>query len=533
MTTTQNNKTVWVTDEFTGRRTDVRLRGSGLAVDLLAAALARGGLRVSVVSAGPAGTAPGGGPVGVNTVPYTAELLYLLADRFRVPEIASLAMFGRLPEWLQATSGVKQSLGFVYHRPRAAHDQLENVQFSVPGEHAEWHAYLPRVQQHTRAIAERYGARYLSGEVNEADEEIGLDLRCTSPHEAPAINATAYFEGILPFEEVRPPKDGGYTLPWSEGSTAHGFRGGWVHVASFGNHPAADTRGAAVTLRLAPDHPDAGADLDEVLDRLSARYPDLGLQLRGSVRAGRWTGSLGARRPNLPPEVGNLAGEGALALDLGHGDALFGQNLTMALELVHAAAAMLLSPGALAGPEAVSATAARLADFQRQLVTGNEWFAAAGLTATQSFSTWNAFVRAWLLWSISSALALKKVRIDAARSGNWSPVSMFDRGIGWFDLAPGIADTLIGSAQAIEELRTSGVPAPVAAGRVFRLLSQRRIIPPLYKFGRPAARRYQLDLPTRLKLMAWTFTLAPREYRGMLTADNITAIPDQEAEFKR
>ena len=56
--------------------------------------------------------------MAVTTVPYTAELLYLLADRFAVPELADLAMFGRLPAWLQASSGVKQSLGFVYHRRR-------------------------------------------------------------------------------------------------------------------------------------------------------------------------------------------------------------------------------------------------------------------------------------------------------------------------------------------------------------------------------------------------------------------------------
>jgi hypothetical protein len=59
-------------------------------------------------------------------------------------------------------------------------------------------------------------------------------------------------------------------------------------------------------------------------------------------------------------------------------------------------------------------------------------------------------------------------------------------------------------------------------------LSQPRLIPPLYKFGKPAARRYRLNLPTRLKLLAWTFTVAPKAYRGMLTADNITAVPNQE-----
>ncbi|HTZ45879.1 MAG TPA: hypothetical protein VMB79_18610 [Jatrophihabitans sp.] len=516
MTTTQIHKTAWATERLAGRRADVRLAGSGIAVDLLAAILARGGLQVTV-----AGGAGQTGPAGVNTVPYTAELFYLLADRFRVPEIADLAMFGRLPAALQATSGVKQSLGFPYHRARSAHDHQENVQFTVPGEHAEWHAYLPDVQLRTRAIAERYGARYT--------DEGGavLELDCTGGGRPGGLHATALFTGLVPFEQLRPSRDGGYTLPWSEGSTAHAVRGGWLHLTPFGNHPGGTNPGVAVTLRLAGGPADA--DPDEVLARLAAQYPDLGLQLRGAVRTGPWVSS--ATGP--PDDRQLLPGEGALALDLGHGEALFGQNLTLALELVHAAGALLLRPGALAGSEAAASTARALADFQRELLTENAWFAGAVLAATGNFATWNAAVRVWLLWSISSALALKKVRIDSARSGNWAAASKFDRGVGWFDLAPGIAGVVSRSARELATTAEVGVSPAAVAARVFRLLSQRRIIPPLYKFGDPAARRYQLNLPTRLKLMAWVFTIAPKEYKGMLTADNITAVPDAEAELKR
>jgi hypothetical protein len=161
------------------------------------------------------------------------------------------------------------------------------------------------------------------------------------------------------------------------------------------------------------------------------------------------------------------------------------------------------------------------------LLDYHEEFAAASRVATRGFESWNAYLRAWLLWSISSALALKKVRIDAVRSGDWSPASKFDRGMEWFDLAPGIAQTVTACAAATRAIEEQSVPPAVAASRVFRLLSQRRIIPPFYKFGTPAARRYRLNLPTRLKVLAWTFTLAPKGYRGMLTADNITAVPDE------
>lgn len=216
-----------------------------------------------------------------------------------------------------------------------------------------------------------------------------------------------------------------------------------------------------------------------------------------------------------------------LELGLGRGEVLFGQDFTLVLELVHASAAILLAPGALASPAARAATVRAIERFQQSLLDHSERFADVCRVATQGFESWNAYLRAWLLWSISSALALKKLRLDAVRSGNWAAVSNFDRGMEWFALAPGIATTVRACAAATSAIAERSVLPSVAAERVFALLSQRRIIPPFYKFGTPAARRYRLNLSTRLKVLAWTFTLAPKAYRGMLTADNITAVPNE------
>jgi FADH2 O2-dependent halogenase len=426
-----------------------------------------------------------------------------------------------LPAWLQASSGVKQSLGFVYHRSGRASDRSENVQFSVPGEHAEWHAYLPDVQRHTRKLAQRYGVRYAAGRpVGSA----GLTVTCTgtTPDGPPRLAGTAVFTGVTPFEQSRPAKDGGYTQPWSQGTTVHGFRGGWVQVAAFDNHPDARNTGCAVSLSVPVSAGREGdADLDAVLARLCERYPDLGLQLRGAGRQGPW------RQTGVPASDEPPGDALVLDLGLGRGEVLFGQDFTLVLELVHASAAILLAPGALASPEARAAAVRAIERFQQSLLDYHEEFALAGRVATQGFESWNAYLRAWLLWSISSALALKKIRLDAVRSGNWVGASNFDRGMEWFELAPGIAKTVTACAAATRAIAEQSVLPSVAAERVFRLLSQRRIIPPLYKFGTPSARRYRLNLPTRLKLLAWTFTVAPKAYRGMLTADNITAVPDQ------
>jgi FADH2 O2-dependent halogenase len=516
--TTQLEKFPWADERLADPvDSDVCLSGSGIGVDLLATILARGGLRVTVSDEA------GAAPVAVTTVPYTAELMFLLADRFAVPELADLAMYGRLPAWLQASSGIKQSLGFVYHRANRAHDRAENVQFSVPGEHAEWHAYLPDIQRHTRKLAQRYGVRYAA---SPPAAGTGLAVTCTgtSPDAPARLAGTAIFDGVTPFEQSRPPKDDGYTQPWSEGSTVHGFRGGWVQVAAFGNHPDATNTGCAVSVSVpAEAGRDCGGDLDTVLARLCQRYPDLGLQLRGASRHGPWS-QTGVPASDRPPGDALV-----LELSLGRGEVLFGQDFTLLLELVHASAAILLAPGALASPAARAESVRAIERFQQSLLGYAEDFAAAGRIATQGFESWNAYLRAWLLWSISSALALKKVRLDAVRSGDWVEASHFDRGMEWFALAPGIAGTVTACAAATRAIAEQSVPPRVAAGRVFALLSRRRIIPPFYKFGTPAARRYRLNLATRLKVLVWTFTVAPKAYRGMLTADNITAVPDEGA----
>jgi tetracycline 7-halogenase / FADH2 O2-dependent halogenase len=254
--------------------------------------------------------------------------------------------------------------------------------------------------------------------------------------------------------------------------------------------------------------------VDAILAHLGRRYPDIGLQLRRARRAGDWYRGEGP----------SLAVPGGLALQLegDSGEVLFGQDFTVALELVHAAAAILLAPGALRAPEEALQSISR---FQAGLLAENVRIAAAARIATRGFPSWNAFMRVWLLWSISSALALKKVRLDAVRSGDWSAASKFDAGIGWFDLAPGIADVLHRSVELVEMIETNGALPSQAAARIFSLMSRPRVIPPLFKFGDPRARRYRLNLFSRLKLMCWVFTIGPREYRGMLTADNITAVP--------
>src|SRR5712691_6086497 len=120
-------------------RYDVAVLGNHLATSLLAAILSRQGLRVVLVPADSDHSLPS----GETTVPYTAELFFLLGSKFGIPEISALGMFSSLPDGLRASCGRKGNLGFLYHRPGRPQDPAEALQFNVPAEHAESHLYRP------------------------------------------------------------------------------------------------------------------------------------------------------------------------------------------------------------------------------------------------------------------------------------------------------------------------------------------------------------------------------------------------------
>ncbi|MFL6136594.1 MAG: hypothetical protein ACJ74O_02200 [Frankiaceae bacterium] len=526
------------------RALDVAIVGSHLTSNLLAAILARHGLSVALVEQGDETTVP----ADDNTVPYTAELLYALGSRFGVPEIADLGMFARLPAELRRTSGTKQSLGFLYHRRNQGNRPEEALQFNVPGEHAEWHLYRPDVDPWARELARRYGATIPEAAATEIDltgerprlrlaDGTVLHAACVldasiAPLAAPppaagsARHATrvlaTHMHGVRPFEEVRPLRLYERATPWSKGTLLHAFDGGWIRVVPFGNHPAAVNSLTAVTVSLDPGRfPATGASPDDELRDLLAQFPDIRQQLAAATRVRPWhADDAWVSRADAGDSPYVLLDRGAARHDY-----IFGRELTMGLELVHAAAATILGSRDRLGAEALRP----LRDYQRRLFEHHDRFVAASRTATRSFELWNAMLRAWLLWSILSALALKRARLDGEATGDWAPATALDAGPYWFPVPAGLPellDELLGEA---ESTRLGNVPPEIAAARMLRRLRRSRIVPPLYDFGDPDARYYHFTRGRRLRMLLWAKTTAPADFRRLLTADNVTAVPDESA----
>ncbi|MGW5639949.1 NAD(P)/FAD-dependent oxidoreductase [Streptomyces sp. NPDC003832] len=532
-------------------RYDVAVLGGTMAGGLLAAVLARQGVRVLVVPSAEDRSEPS----GETTVPYTAEVFLLLAKRFDIPEIAAFGLFPDLPADVRRDSGVKKSLGFLYHRPGRPQSPGESVQFNVPGEHAEWHLERRTVDAYTRRIAHRYGAAVLSHGVHATDawtEDDGARVETTDGHVWKArylvdvsgpgsflvarnggddpeprlglrsrVIAT-HMTGVKPFEEVRPTADYPRATAWSEGTVHHLFDGGWVQLVRFDNHSGGGNPATGVTLSLDPDRWDHLPDDPEKAFRtVVERFPDLAEQFASATAVRPWT-----HAPLWQRTASRTYGERWFALErtAARNDLFLSRDVTMATEVVHALATALVP--AVRRDDFTEAPFARVAAFQDELNAFNDRWLRCARVAAGEFELWNAFSRVWLLWQILADLSLKRARLDC-ESGvgrDWTPVERFELGGIWFDVPEGLRGVIDRSLRTIERVGAGELSAVPAADGIFAELRREKFIPPLYAFGDPAAKVYHFTLPKRLKMLWWVKTSAPADFRRLLTRDNVTSV---------
>jgi FADH2 O2-dependent halogenase len=529
---------------------DVAITGRHLATGLLAAILARSGLRTALIPV----KADVGEPAGETTVPYTAELFSLLGDQFGIPGISAMGMFDRLPERLRRTCGAKRNLGFVYHRPGLPQNPEEAVQFNVPGEHAETHLYRPEADRYAGELACGCGA-VVAAEATPGGVRVGPDGIAVELADGTEIRAEylvsgttdqrlladdmrgpphagvrhrgrllyTHLAGVEPFENVVRPKAYGKASPWSEGTLTHVFDGGWAQVTPFGN----DRCGVAVSLgsELASAVSTADRTPASEFRNLVQRFPGLRQQFATASPVQAWQ-----VRENWPGWAEQCCGSRWFRFDRGAGrhDFLLSRDITMSLELVHAVAAGLLR---LAGSGDWAGSGMKeIADFQAGMFGFYDRLFAAGRIASRDFGLWNAFLRVWLLWTILSALSVKRARLDASASGQWDPVERFGQVPYWFAVPAGLPELVAESLADIEGV-VDADPAGDAAGRIFARLRRERFVPPLYAFGDPEARYYYFTRAKRLRMLLWAKTTAPADFRRLLTADNVTAVPNRREDL--
>ncbi|GAA1507196.1 tryptophan 7-halogenase [Sphaerisporangium rubeum] len=532
-------------------RYDVAVLGAHLGGCLLAAVLARHGLRVLLVDA----PSDSDEFAGETTVPYTAEVFFTMARRFGMPELAGFGLTSALPSEVRRSSGVKRSLGFLYHREGHEHDPALAVQFNVPGEHAEWHPYRPHVDRYAYLLALRYGAvappqRPVLADVRVGEEEVNVLLRDGSLHHArfvvdgagagsplsdrlgaedeiPRLRLRSrllatHMQGVTPFEECVRLEDYGQATPWSKGTLTHVFPGAWVQVAHFDNGEDPVNPLASVVASVDPvRYADLPADPEDAFRELIGRFPSLARSFSNAIACRPWTSARRWQRT-----AGTTAGERWFLWDrtAARNDFLLSRDVTMTAEMVHALAPALIE--AAAGDD-WTGHVRPVAVFQERLVDFHDRLLTAARAATEDFRLWNAYSRVWLLWSMLSALSLKSARNDCLARGRWDGVRGHHGHAFWFAPPKGLNRLLSQVFEEFGEVEAGTRSAGAAAGRVFALLREAPFVPPVYRFADPKARYYHFSAARRLRMMLWSKTTAPVEFRRMMTKENLTSVqPD-------
>ncbi|GAB2589432.1 tryptophan 7-halogenase [Streptomyces capparidis] len=529
---------------------DVAVLGGHLASGLLAAVLARHGVRVLLVDTESDVTEV----AGETTVPYTAEVFFTLARRFDVPEIASFGLTCDLPADVQRTSGIKRSLGFVHHQAGREQDPAQAVQFNVPGEHSEWHPYRPHVDRYAVELARGHGAVTIPRRPTLTDvipDENGVTVRVTggasyraryvvdgSGADSPLVRRldcadpvpwlrmrsrvlTTHMHGVRPFEDCVRLADYRRATAWSKGTLSHLFNGGWLQVVHFDNREEPGNHTASVTLSVDPERfPDLPAHPGEAFRQVVDDFPALRRSFADATETRPWTSEEWWQRT-----VSRTVGDRYFLWDrtASRNDMFLSRDVTMSAEMVHA-----LAPSLIAAARADDWSTKRfepVAAFQRELIDFNDRLLAAARIATGDFRLWNAYSRVWLLWSVLAALRLKSTRNECLATGRWGDLERFDDGPYWFELPkglPALLDSLFELTDAVRRGRTT--PAN-AADRLFTRLRGSSFVPPLYRFGDPEDRYYHFTLRKRLRMLLWSRTTAPPEFRRMLTKENLTNVP--------
>jgi len=505
---------------------DVLVRGAGAPSALLAAALAQGGQRV-VLLRDPRGMRR---TSDASTIPYAAELALLIAGRFGLPEVASLALLEDVSPALARVSGEKTNLGFCHHREGRSHEPGDSLQFQVPGEHAEWQPDRASLDTYAAGVAAAHGATVLGGDAREIEAD-ATGVRLVSSADGLTISVrilvdatagtvdegrgrarvlSADLAGVQPFERVLGGRRHGNVRPWSGGTLTHTFAGGYLQICHHG-----EQRPAGVTLVLSPDRADPELSGPAQVAAVLGGLPDMRAQLAYAQPVADWEDSWAA-----PAHGPAATGERVLAFAGGGGrEPLLGRELTLGFEAVLATAPALLEAQAGAEGAALAAARARIA----ALTAHEDRHAAALMASAHDFGLVNALLRVWLLESIVRALALKRARLDAAAAADYTAL---DRGVGafWFRVPRGLRGLVEASLADAEASARRELPPSVAERRIFKRLRRSRITPPLFDFGDPDARVYRFTASRRLRMLAWVKLRAPADFRGLLTQENVSAV---------
>ncbi|MBV9143924.1 MAG: tryptophan 7-halogenase [Pseudonocardiales bacterium] len=291
---------------------DVAIIGGGIGGSITAAILARNGVDVLLAE----GTPHPRFTIGESTTPETSLSLRLLATRYGVPELGNLSTYSNVQK-IAPTSGVKRNFCYVGHHIGERARPHECAQFPTFPQPLgpDMHYFRQDIDAYLFQVAVKYGATAKNGTLIEDVEfhddlvqlraadgstflaryvvDAGgrnaliptkLGLRDAEPRfQTKTRTIFTHMLGVLPWEAVGPKKeDHGMPSPFSEGTLHHFFKGGWIWIIPFNNHPQSVNPLCSIGINLDidsyPIHP--GISAEQEFWGIIKNYPSIADQLR-------------------------------------------------------------------------------------------------------------------------------------------------------------------------------------------------------------------------------------------------------------
>lgn len=526
---------------------DVVILGSGLAGSTLAACLARNGARVLILDGGSHPRFA----VGESTIPYTSTMMRLVSERYGVPEIKWLTTFEAAQSKISTHGGVKRNFGFLYHREGAEQDPAEANQFPIPRlNHTENHFFRQDTDAWMLNVAVSYGAD-VRQQVEVADIDLGPDgvtvvprrgdpyrgrflvdasgfrsplARTLGLREEPtrmrhrSRSLFTHMVGVRPYEDTVPKGTHRNPSPWSQGTLHHLFRGGWMWVIPFDNHPRSTNPLCSVGLSLDPRvHPVPDVSPEREFRDFLARYPSIAPQFEGARAVRDWV-----RTDRLQYSSRQTVGHRWCLTSHAAGfvDALFSRGLANTMEIIHALGWRLLD--ALREDDFSVERFAYVQELEQGLLDFNDELVANAYASFEDWNLWNAWFRVWALGQIMGIFEVNRAYARFLDGHDPAVLARLERQApdGAVPDYPPLR-RLLSEAGALMRTAPRGEDeARAVAGKLMAMLGDADFVPPAFSLADPHA---QWTNPTPLKMfrtLRWARSTAPREI-GELTSEGL------------
>jgi FADH2 O2-dependent halogenase len=524
---------------------DVIILGAGIAGSILGAILARSGAKVLMVDAG----AHPRFAVGESMIPYTLLGLRMLAERYGVPEIATLSSYKDCTKEISAGFGQKRNFGFMRHVDGQEPDPRQSNQFNTPGIlNRSGHLFRQDTDAYLFNTAIRYGctpklafrvvdvdidddgvsvtgtdgtelrARYLvdaSGFRSPLAEK--LDLRenpCRFKHHSRST-FTHMINMPTPDSVLHHAKNESPPVPWHSGTMHHLFKRGWFWVIPFNNHKGSKNPLVSVGLTMDPrTYPKTGLNPEEEFREFAARFPAVERQFAGATSVRPWVStdrlqyssrhSVGARWCLMSHAAGFL-------------DPLFSRGLSNTVEVINVLAWRLID--ALKRDHFTEEQFTYVSTLEQGLLDYNDDLVNSSFISFDEYNLWNAVFRIWAFGSVIGGFRLQRALSEHRRTGEDHVFRELEEvpnvGLWWPDHAEykKLFDSMVAQCEAFEQGQVSGSDA---AAELFHHLEGADYIPRGVGFEDQDA-RFLFPTPAKLARMGlWLAAEAPRDMREMI-----------------